>query len=68
MEFFSGRVFAGKVEPLNNQISQTIKKNIKYLTETHTHTFLNGSAGIYKTRVQKFRVYLSKAVWTLDTE
>ena len=36
--------------------------------KTNTHTSVKRSAGAHKTRVQNFRVYLSKTSWTLDSE
>ena len=47
-----------------------IKKKIwrKKRKKAKTPFFVKGSAGVHETRVQNFRVYLSKTAWTLNSE
>ena len=61
--------FAGN-ESLKTQISKKIQK-LKYLVEKQENkkqALVKGSAGAHSTRVQNFRVHLSKTAWTLDSE
>ena len=43
-------------------------QNPKYLALNKKKAFVKGFAGKHYTRVQNFRVYLSKTAWTLDSE
>ena len=45
------------------EVESHISGEKKTYTPCVTHSFVNGSAGAYKTRVQKLRVYLSKTAW-----
>ena len=67
--FFSSFFFVGNVGSLETQI-YILKKKIwrKKRKKAKTPFFVKGSAGVHETRVQNFRVYLSKTAWTLNSE